>query len=73
MRKTLKVNESSVMYRKIDELVMSEMDRTQAVGALKAADRLADAYDGLKRIISDRKSTRLNSSHIPLSRMPSSA
>ncbi len=52
MRKTLKVNESSVMYRKIDELVMSEMDRTQAVGALKAADRLADAYDGLKRIIS---------------------
>ena len=27
----------------------------------------------LKRALSDRKSTRLNSSHIPLSRMPSSA
>ena len=28
---------------------------------------------GIKRGIKDRKSTRLNSSHIPLSRMPSSA
>ena len=27
----------------------------------------------LKSFIKDRKSTRLNSSHIPLSRMPSSA
>ena len=27
----------------------------------------------LKTLIGDRKSTRLNSSHIPLSRMPSSA
>ena len=35
-----------------------------------------DEIEGIKVIrlsISDRKSTRLNSSHIPLSRMPSSA
>ena len=29
--------------------------------------------DGVTALIEDRKSTRLNSSHIPLSRMPSSA
>ena len=28
---------------------------------------------GFSQIVEDRKSTRLNSSHIPLSRMPSSA
>ena len=28
---------------------------------------------GITRLAEDRKSTRLNSSHIPLSRMPSSA
>ena len=30
-------------------------------------------YQHLKELTQDRKSTRLNSSHIPLSRMPSSA
>ena len=35
-------------------------------------DSLGSIYN-LKEIIEDRKSTRLNSSHIPLSRMPSSA
>ena len=30
-------------------------------------------YNGIKIVRGDRKSTRLNSSHIPLSRMPSSA
>ena len=44
MRKTIKVSESSLLYRKIDELALSELDRVQAVAALKAADRLADAY-----------------------------
>ena len=29
--------------------------------------------DTTKQVLKDRKSTRLNSSHIPLSRMPSSA
>ena len=32
-----------------------------------------DYYNSYKESILDRKSTRLNSSHIPLSRMPSSA
>ena len=32
-----------------------------------------DIIKVVKSLISDRKSTRLNSSHIPLSRMPSSA
>ena len=31
------------------------------------------AINKLTKVIRDRKSTRLNSSHIPLSRMPSSA
>ena len=32
-----------------------------------------ERFDNLKKVKIDRKSTRLNSSHIPLSRMPSSA
>ena len=43
---------------------MKKGDLVQAIGDLQAANR-----DAAK----DRKSTRLNSSHIPLSRMPSSA
>ena len=39
-------------------------ERTEGIGILPADDALA---------LGDRKSTRLNSSHIPLSRMPSSA
>ena len=31
------------------------------------------SLDATKKVLEDRKSTRLNSSHIPLSRMPSSA
>ena len=34
---------------------------------------LMDDQEGILRNEKDRKSTRLNSSHIPLSRMPSSA
>ena len=34
---------------------------------------VVDNRGGANAIIGDRKSTRLNSSHIPLSRMPSSA
>ena len=37
----------------------------------KAIQRMTDS--GLVKSVEDRKSTRLNSSHIPLSRMPSSA
>ena len=36
-------------------------------------DRLDQAIECLRKALEDRKSTRLNSSHIPLSRMPSSA
>ena len=43
----------------------------QELAAAKTVDKLAwQGYEEGKR---DRKSTRLNSSHIPLSRMPSSA
>ena len=53
----------------------------QAKGSVKSAKTEADAkclliHKGRARLtdaILDRKSTRLNSSHIPLSRMPSSA
>ena len=36
-------------------------------------ESLKERIAELEKIIEDRKSTRLNSSHIPLSRMPSSA
>ena len=36
-------------------------------------DNYGEAYDRAADKYLDRKSTRLNSSHIPLSRMPSSA
>ena len=45
-------------------------------GALKIGEAGEFDYSGsqaLKALKEDRKSTRLNSSHIPLSRMPSSA
>ena len=41
MEKTMKNTESSVLYRKIDELRLSASDRAEAIGALQAADRLA--------------------------------
>mgnify|MGYP003345191702 CR=1 FL=1 len=40
---------------------------------LKDEKQLRKAFGGDSREYEDRKSTRLNSSHIPLSRMPSSA
>ena len=41
--------------------------------ALNEADVLAGLKEIVEEVAGDRKSTRLNSSHIPLSRMPSSA
>ena len=41
-------------------------------GAYTAVDK-AESDQELAKAVKDRKSTRLNSSHIPLSRMPSSA
>ena len=60
MRKTIKVSESSVLYRKIDELGLSELDRVQAAAALTAAERLADACDWVKAMF-NHVAGRLNS------------
>ena len=46
-------------YRKVRQIIISECT--------------AEHVNLLETLIGDRKSTRLNSSHIPLSRMPSSA
>ncbi len=43
MRKTIKMTESSVLYRKIDELGLAGLDRTEAIAALQSADRLAES------------------------------
>jgi hypothetical protein len=42
MKKTIKVEESSVIYRKIDELGLTALERTEAIAALETADKLAD-------------------------------
>ena len=54
--------------RRVKRLVEAGVIERQ-IAVVSAA--LAEA--GLTAIVEDRKSTRLNSSHIPLSRMPSSA
>lgn len=43
MEKTTKIKESSLLYRKIDELALTRSDRCEALGALEAADRLVSA------------------------------
>ena len=43
------------------------------LGVGEISDDLRKIADKLSELLKDRKSTRLNSSHIPLSRMPSSA
>ena len=53
-------------------LSLFEYDRRRA-RLLGALDRLNDEWGEFTVADGDRKSTRLNSSHIPLSRMPSSA
>ena len=45
----------------------------ELIGLVRATGDVVPTGNVLKLIIEDRKSTRLNSSHIPLSRMPSSA
>ena len=56
--------------------VVADIDETtrSITKALQEAEQMAGAQvQTLYAGIADRKSTRLNSSHIPLSRMPSSA
>ena len=50
-----------------------DMLKGVSIEATALPDTSARSYGIAARIITDRKSTRLNSSHIPLSRMPSSA
>ena len=45
----------------------------EATETVMAAKDIDNGGDSAKLVNEDRKSTRLNSSHIPLSRMPSSA
>ena len=57
---------------------MSELDKKPGTGIDKAqasASEITKLSESsfFKQLLGDRKSTRLNSSHIPLSRMPSSA
>ena len=54
------------------DLPISLQDITYAENYLAQGD-LATATPLLERLVEDRKSTRLNSSHSRLSRMPSSA
>lgn len=44
MEKTTKLNESSMLYRKIDQLGLSARDRAEAVAALETADKMADSF-----------------------------
>ena len=54
------------------EVVIGARRQLQCVAAeLRPGARQLDLGEGLSRV--DRKSTRLNSSHVALSRMPSSA
>ena len=66
------------------ELWIAVMKAQQSLGVVIPSDAIAayekvkttidlDSINARERITRDRKSTRLNSSHIPLSRMPSSA
>ena len=80
-----KAEKSVAEYQFLNSVRQLTLDvQTAYVEAQGAADSLQIAKDNLQkmrdvvtvneaRVKSDRKSTRLNSSHIPLSRMPSSA
>ena len=52
-----------------------EMEKEYESGLVKADEtmRIEELLTTVLFVVKDRKSTRLNSSHIPLSRMPSSA
>ena len=54
-------------------LTLSFVDRLNGKISVSMGFTATDAIEGGRYVYEDRKSTRLNSSHIPLSRMPSSA
>ena len=55
------------------EIMASELQRMQALAAILLFLLALTSFIATFLTKLDRKSTRLNSSHIPLSRMPSSA
>ena len=62
--------ENAELYFK---LIKEEFEEYVVAHRLKDEVEMLDACMDMIWVILDRKSTRLNSSHIPLSRMPSSA
>ena len=58
---------------RMEEELVAARDQLNGTAARNAADKAKKAKKDGAAVIPDRKSTRLNSSHIPLSRMPSSA
>ena len=67
--------------RQVEDLVAGREDRTLALRldvtdpaqVAEAVRRAEERFGGIDVLVKDRKSTRLNSSHRSLSRMPSSA
>ena len=65
----------------VKEILLAVGEDIEREGLKRTPQRVASMYTELlagmrenpKKHLRDRKSTRLNSSHIPLSRMPSSA
>ena len=57
----------------IDDLGADSLDTVELVMAFEEAFSVEIPEDAAEKIATDRKSTRLNSSHWLLSRMPSSA
>ena len=64
--------EARRLYNEYNKGLVSFLEESGVLSKEKAAELSAQDYVPFYRI-RDRKSTRLNSSHIPLSRMPSSA
>lgn len=44
MEKTMKSTESSLLYRKIDELALTPRARAEAIAALESAERIINAF-----------------------------
>ena len=67
------VADTSIDFRKTLQTTQGTLQAVRAVGVKRIAFASTSAVYGGRSDLLDRKSTRLNSSHIPLSRMPSSA
>ena len=69
--------EQSLRRMRTDYLDIVQFHQSPSRAVMEAEGALAELQalqrEGKVRFLGDRKSTRLNSSHIPLSRMPSSA